>query len=310
MACCEILCILFTCSNFFEFQSSEFKSRMCFCLVWGILNYFFFFWINKERFDEVYKIISNLHLNSILEPLIWTLLSFKLYKSLATQTVPSITSPKRNYELDYYIIFLNFFIYPAYKDLPSFLVSIFPIIIEIYNTTSIKGNLNEVLCFWASGNFVGFIGTWTVFEYLSSFCNLLGIFIEYQCIIACSYVIGFQMDRIITKIEGFNEMAHYRGKTFKQMIAIVLKEVFNYMILGVSCCVVYYCEAFLEALHGYHSDFISYIARVTYCFPIVFMLRYPKTRASNLTAYQDVINLVTVGLSLEFLRFYLSLWKF
>ena len=96
-----------------------------------------------------------------------------------------------------------------------------------------------------------------------------------------------QVDRIITKIEGFNEMAHYREKTFKQMIAIVIKEVFNYLILGIACCVVYYCEALLEMLHGYHSDIISYIARFTHCFPVVLMLRNPKTRASRLTAYQE-----------------------
>jgi hypothetical protein len=118
------------------------------------------------------------------------------------------------------------------------------------------------------------------------------------------------MDRIITKIEGFNKTLHYRGKTVRQMIVIVLKEVFNYFILGIACCVVYYCEGFLEDIHGFHSEIISFIARATYCFPFVVMLRYPKTSNSNLTAYKDVINLMTVGFSLEFLRWYLSLWKF
>ena len=308
MPYCWLCCLCCSTLNCFESNHRDFKIRCFWFILWGIFNYLYFSCLSSDFFTIILEYFYSFHLSIIFKSLIWILLIINLSKVIITASRFSAHQSNIFFQINFSIVFLNYFIYPISSDYFSLTISILPILLQLYLKKYFYTDQTEtgtLIFWWFIGcicDYIGFGIMWDCIVYISTL--FFTYFFEYPVVIGCSTMVGYQMNHIIEKIERFNEMFHYRGKTKRQIIWLFFNEILNYFLLVAACCVVYYCEAFLEEFHGYSSSVISLVANLTYCFPVVVMLRYPKEKGLNILERnrRDLRNLVAVGFSITFYK--------
>lgn len=308
MPYCWLCCLCCTTVNCFESAHPDFKIRCFWFAIWGLFNYIYFTCLSSDFFTVILEIFYSFHLSIIFKCLIWILLIINLSKVINKSRIISAHESNIFFQINFSIVFLNFFIYPINSDNFSLIISILPILLQLYlkiyffNAHSETGTL---IFWWVIGWMIDYIKFGFIWDYIVYFATLFfTYFFEYPVVIGCSVMVAYQMNQIIEKIERFNEMFHYRGKSKRQIVGYFFKEILNYCILAASCCVVYYCEGFLEEFHGYSSSVISLVADLTCCFPVVVLLRYPKENGLGIIERnrRDFRNLVAVGFSISFYK--------
>jgi hypothetical protein len=197
-------------------------------------------------------------------------------------------------------VLLNLIHTPVPEGYFNTIYCLFPVLCQFlhsYKLYRAPDNLFVVTCNWAVSEFIKYLGFEVIYNYLYSIIITFGIyFIEYPTVIFSSVIVGKQIDKVLLNIENYAKGVKTSGKTRKQIITLVMKEIFQYALLAFSLIFVHYLGEIIEWYHGYMPALISFTINLVYSYPAVILLKFPTSEGDYGLRYgnRDILNFVGV----------------